>query len=165
MTTVQTEILETRQDLMDCIYSFTGNSIDKVPFKDSWTAGQVLEHIDKAIGPDLLYGNTQKTNRQPDEKVQQVKAVFLDFNSKMKSPDFILPTEEKHDPQVLLSRLAGKLDALFTASETLDMNDECLDFEVPGFGKFTRLEWIWFYLAHTQRHIQQLKNIAKEVVD
>lgn len=164
MTSAQTEILETKQDLMDSIYSFSESNIDKVPFKDSWTAGQVLEHIDKAIGPGILYGKTQKVNREPGEKVQQIKAVFLDFDSKMKSPDFILPTEEKHSRQALLESLTRKLDALFTATETLDMNEECLDFEVPGFGKFTRLEWIWFYLVHTQRHVQQLKNISKEVV-
>jgi hypothetical protein len=165
MTAVQTEILETKQDLMDAIYSFSEKNIDQVPFEGSWTAGQVMEHIDKAMGSAVLYGKTQKANRAPDEKLPQLKAIFLDFNSKMKSPDFILPTAGKHSKEALLNSLTQKLDTLLTASQTLDMNEECLDFEVPGFGKFTRLEWIWFYLVHTQRHTQQLKNMLKEVMN
>ena len=41
----------------------------------------------------------------------------------------------------------------------LDLSATCLDFEMPGIGALTRLEWLWFYVWHTQRHLRQVKNI------
>ncbi len=45
------------------------------------------------------------------------------------------------------------------AIKTLDLSATCTVFELPGFGEFTRSEWIWFAIYHTQRHTHQLKNI------
>ena len=163
MQTLAEELQSTKAELTGLIHRIDENKLDVVPFKDSWTAGQLLEHIDKAVSPGLLKGNVEAVNRPADEKVAQVKKIFLDFNTKMKSPEFIEPRENVHDKIVLERSIIQKFDELIDADKTLDLQQECVDFEVPGLGRFTRLEWISFYMIHTQRHIHQLKNIIKNL--
>ena len=161
MQSLTEELKTTKEELRGLVNSLNENETDTIPFEGSWTAGQLLEHLDKAVGPGILNGNVQPTDRPADEKVAMVKNIFLDFTTKFTSPDFIEPTETVHDKNVLLASLSGKFDELITASETMNLGEECLDFEVPGMGRFTRMEWIYFQMIHTQRHLHQLKNIIK----
>jgi hypothetical protein len=80
---------------------------------------------------------------------------------KMQSPDFIYPSDKKYGKQQLVDMINDKFNKLLEAAKTLDLSATCLAFEVPGFGAFTRLEFVWFYIVHTQRHIFQLRKIAK----
>jgi hypothetical protein len=160
MKTLVEELEETKNELAAAAASIKDDVVDTVPFEGSWTAGQVLEHIDKSVSPGVLNGNVRQVDRAADEKVQTVRTIFLDFTKKFEAPGFIIPTETSHDKQALVSKLNHKFDKLAAAAGTMDLAEECLDFEVPGLGAFTRLEWIAFYMAHTQRHIHQLKNIA-----
>lgn len=159
MQSLTAELKSTKEELTGLVNSLHENETDAIPFEGSWTAGQLLEHLNKAVGPGILKGNVQSTDRPADEKVETIKNIFLDFTIKMTSPDFIEPRETVHDKNVLLASLTGKFDELINASETMNLQEECLNFEVPGMGKFTRMEWIYFQMVHTQRHLRQLKNI------
>jgi hypothetical protein len=161
MQSLTAALKSTKEELTGLVNSLHENETDTIPFEGSWTAGQLLEHVNKAVGPEIIKGNVQSTDRPADEKVETIKSIFLDFTIKMISPDFIEPTETVHDKNVLLNSIAAKFDQLIIASETMNLQEECLDFEVPGMGKFTRLEWIYFYMVHSQRHLRQLKNIIK----
>jgi hypothetical protein len=161
MNNVQKELKDTKAALLQAISSVSDNRFNTVPFKGSWTAAQVADHLLKAVGTAVLYGKTKPTERKPDEKAAETAKLFLNMDIKMKSPDFILPSEDEQDKQVIFNRAETTFSKLIEAAETLDLSLICLDFEIPGFGEFTRLEFIWFYIVHTQRHINQLKNIAK----
>lgn len=160
MQSLTAELTTTKEELTGLVNTLHDNETDTIPFEGSWTAGQLLEHLDKAVGAGILKGNVQATGRPADEKVQAIKDIFLDFTIKMTAPDFIVPTETVHDKNVLLASLSRKLDELIAASETMNLQEECLDFELPGMGKFTRMEWIYFNMIHTQRHLRQLQNIV-----
>lgn len=161
MNNVLKELESTKSNLLQVISSAEQEKFNDVPFEGSWTAGQVSEHILKAIGTDLLYGNVKPTERNPDEKIAETGKLFLNFDIKMKSPEFILPSDTPKNKETILHDVEKSLNRLTEAAKTLDLSVICLDFELPGFGEFTRLEWIWFYIFHTQRHIHQLKNIEK----
>ncbi|RYY69505.1 MAG: DinB family protein [Chitinophagaceae bacterium] len=165
METLIKELKATRDELVQLINAVPDNSIDRVPFEGSWTAGQLLEHVDKAVNPSILRGKLQSTDRPADQKVSQVKKIFLDFTVKYQSPEFIVPTQAIHDKQILLSSLTTKFNELAEAANTLDLKQECLDFELPGMGALTRLEWISFFMTHTQRHNHQLKNIVNHLAE
>jgi hypothetical protein len=160
MNNLVTELQSAKAGLTEVIVAIPDEQFNKVPFEDSWTAAQVSEHIFKALGVEVLYGATKPTDRVPDEKVAEVM-IFLDFTIKMKSPDFILPSDEPQDKAPLLNGLEDKLNKLIEAAQTLDLTLTCLDFEIPEIGAFTRLEFLWFYVFHTKRHIHQLQNITK----
>ncbi len=138
MSDLLKELQQTKTALEQAIAAISDDKFNTIPYEGGWTAAQVTEHIQKAIGRGVLYGDTKPTDRKPDEKVAQTGDLFLNMDIKMQSPDFIYPSDEKHNKAEVLAA-----------------------FEIPGFGPFTRLEFLWFYTFHTQRHINQLKKIAK----
>jgi hypothetical protein len=160
MNDLLTELRSTKAELEKAISSISKDKFNTIPFEGSWTAAQVTEHIQNAIGRGVLYGATKPTDRKPDEKVAQTGNLFLNMDIKMQSPDFIYPSDKKYNKAEVLAAVNETFLKLIEAAESLDLSLTCLAFEIPGFGTFTRLEFVWFYVFHTQRHIIQLKKIA-----
>ncbi|WP_264538082.1 DinB family protein [Flavobacterium sp. N1736] len=162
---LQKNIVETFKKLNAILSEFSESELNTVPYKGSWTGGQTAQHIILACSgyPDLFAGKTEKTTRKPDEKVKEIEALFLNFNTKMDSPDFIKPEIKDYNKNSLTLSLLTIESELLTASENFDLTLTCLDFEVPGFGKFTILEWVNFGLVHAQRHTKQLHDIFNYV--
>jgi DinB superfamily len=161
-TDLITSIKQTMEELQKVFSSFTQQQIDKVPFEGSWTAGQVSEHIIKSIGnlPEFFNSNTVPTNERPfDAHVATLQHIFLDFNTKMQSPEFILPQATHHDKEAMLESFSSLKEQMINAAETSDITLTCKNFEMPGIGFLTRFEWLNFFVVHTQRHTHQVKNI------
>lgn len=154
-------IRDTFGKLIGVLSEFSPQQIDAAPFEGSWTAGQVGEHLVKGLSglPRLVAGKTQQTERPYDEKVKAIRAVFLDFNTKMDSPDFIMPTQQAHSKAALIAELSQIENDLVEIAKSQDLTITCLDYEIPGFGPMTAYEWIAFFTAHAQRHTRQLENI------
>ncbi|MDF2193252.1 DinB family protein [Paraflavitalea sp. CAU 1676] len=160
------ELDDTGREWLQAIAAFSQQQINQIPFAGSWTGGQVAEHIYKSIQgiPHLMAGNTTATtHRKPDDYVKTIEDIFLDFDNKMKSPEFILPSDGPHDRNQLLQQLRGVFDDIAVSSRTLDMSFTCTDFEFPGVGHFTRWEWVSFAICHTRRHARQLQHILKHL--
>lgn len=162
-TELNTEIKETQTALLRTLNAFSEEQLNKVPFEGSWTAGQVGEHLIKAVSAGLLYGNTTETERPPDVMVKPLRDQFLDFSTKMQAPDFIIPSDGPHEKQRLTGKLEKIWEKIAEAGSTLDLTKTCLDFELPGAGHLTRLEWLNFMIVHTKRHTHQLNNIYKAI--
>jgi hypothetical protein len=161
MNNLVAELQEAQTGLTAAIAAIPAETFNTIPFEGSWTAGQVTDHLLKSLGVDVLYGNTIDTQRQPDQNVAPLAAAFLDFTTKLKSPDFILPSDEPQDQAVRLKEANHIFTRLAEAAQTLDLTLTCLDFEMPVMGRLTRLEFLWFYVFHTKRHSYQLQNIAR----
>lgn len=162
---IQNTILETYSKLGDLISSFSNEEINSIPFEGSWTAGQTAQHIVLACsGLTMLFaGKTEKTNREPDENVKGLDAIFLDYTTKYQSPENIKPPAIEYDKDNLLASVKKIQNDLFEAAETYDLTLTCLDAKVPGFENFTIYEWLHFAIVHTQRHTHQLKSIYEHI--
>jgi hypothetical protein len=162
---IQNTILETYTKLGDLISSFSKEEINIVPFEGSWTAGQTAQHIILACsGLTMLFaGKTEKTSRKPDENVQQLDAIFLDFTTKYQSPENIKPPAIEYEKSSLLASVKKIQNDLFEAAETYDLTLTCMDAKVPGFEHFTIYEWLHFAIVHTQRHTRQIKSIYEHI--
>ncbi|KQB43583.1 DinB family protein [Flavobacterium aquidurense] len=160
-TKLQKNIVETFKELNEIISSFSEEELNTVPFKGSWTPGQVIQHI--ILGnsgyTELFGGNTKKTIRKYDEHVKELETIFLNFNTKMDAPDFLKPEIKNYNKNSLTLSLLKIESDLLDTSENCDLTLTCLDFNVPGFENFTIYEWINFALVHTQRHTNQLHKI------
>jgi len=156
------EVESTADELLKLIDSFEQERFNEVPFKDSWTPGQVAEHVFLSASGILnaVNGNTVPTQRDPHQMVAPLREAFLNFSIKMQSPDFILPSDEPKDKGALMQAMKNTWTGLARAVRTQDLNATCLDFEMPTVGTLTRVEWISFAVVHTQRHIWQLKKMA-----
>jgi len=159
---------ETLSELLAVVSNFQQEQFNIVPFKDSWTAGEVTQHLVLSISGfvELMNGPTQPTNRNPREHIDSIKNVFLNFSSKLKSPDFIVPEKKSYDKQEQLERLKKLKAAVEDIIEKADLDQTCTRFTIPGgLGFLTRQEALAFVLYHTQRHIHQLRKIKNVLLE
>lgn len=155
------EFKQTTDDLIRSITSFSAEELNIIPFEKSWTAGQVGDHLLKSYAiVEILNGPVQQTERPADEKIEQFKTMFLNFEDKKNAPKSVIPTANAIDKEKLLTALKDKISEISHIVETEDLTATCVRFAIPEYGTFTRLEWIYHTIYHTQRHLHQLKNIA-----
>lgn len=158
------EFEKIENELIAAISNFNQDQFNVVPFEGSWTAGQVAQHILlSSSSGKVLRGRVKKTTRSPDEHISKLQSIFLDFNSKMNSPEFIIPEERNYDKVLLLAALKMTWSEIKEIIRTSDLSETCLD-APPELGELTRLELIRFISFHTQRHTHQLKNIHSHIL-
>jgi hypothetical protein len=133
--------------------------LNTIPFPGSWSAGQLTRHIIKSNGSinQALDLPGKATDRTPDQRVQELKDIFLDFSIKFDAAPFIRPTRDSYHKERLVTDLETTTLRLKTTSLYTDL-DKAIHH--PAFGEITKLELLFFVLFHTQRHIRQLKNIV-----
>jgi hypothetical protein len=155
------ELEQAFHDLVQTLDIFDEKTFNTIPFEGSWTAGQVAEHIFKSVSgiPEVIHGATTDTQRAPDEHVQSIKDTFLNFNIKMKSPEFILPSAGPHEKKEFLEGILKVSIQMKDIAAGENLARSCTSFSFPGTGHLTRWEWLWFAVCHTKRHAHQLKNI------
>jgi len=156
---------ETTVELLSILSSFSNEQFNKIPFEGSWTAGQVAEHLFKSESniPRVLKGASKETERDAFANTAVIQSIFLDYNKKLQSPDFILPSAEKKDKHQLIKGFEQTRNELRTLIEKADLSRTFTDFPFPQVGEFTGWEWISFAICHSMRHIRQMKIIAAKL--
>ncbi len=161
--TLALEIEQSVDDFLMTLSKFDNEQLNTVPFAGSWTAGQVADHLWKATDglPDQ---HTIAADRDPELYVETLQALFLNFNVKYESPEFIIPDGGPFESGLLIKQFERLKNDNAAIARTKDLSLLCLDFEMPGLGALTRYEWLKFFVAHTQRHAHQLTNIAEKII-
>lgn len=164
---IQIKIDGTLEELIQLFSTIDQEQINIVPFEGSWTAAQLVRHMIMSNSgfAEMIKGPVKETHREPDELVEKIKSDFLDFTTKMKSPDFVKPAMEHYQKTDLLNNLKNVKESIREVIENADLTKTCISFKLPGYGYLTRLEAAHFVLFHTQRHIHQLKNISRKLAD
>jgi hypothetical protein len=159
---LQNTINGAKNEFLKALDLFDQGNINAVPFEGSWTGGQVAEHILKSVSGILetLNGPSRSTDRNPNEHVKMFGDIFLNMDIKMKSPDFIIPSDSQKDKSFLMVSLAKTFDGIEDVAGKDNLEETCTTFEMPTIGLLTKIEWIQFAGFHTRRHAQQLKSIA-----
>ena len=161
--TLAIEIEQSVDDFLMMLSKFDNEQLNTVPFVGSWTAGQVADHLRKATDglPDQ---NTRPAHRDPELHVETLQALFLNFDVKYESPEFIIPDEGPFESRLLVKQFERLKSDNAAIARTKDLSLLCIDFEMPGLGALTRYEWLKFFVAHTKRHAHQLTNIAEKIL-
>lgn len=154
-----TKVDETASALLQLIDSFSEEQLNILQPGEGWTAAMVADHLYKASGIAPMYGQTEKTDRDPAEKVKSITDLFLDFSIKMISPGIIEPTSTPHPKEIVYNHAKDSWNRIREAIQVLDLSEVCMEMEIPGFGTFTRYEMLWLIITHTQRHMRQLQRI------
>lgn len=158
------EFEATLNEFITTLSSLSQEQFNIHPAENSWTAGQVAEHIRKSLkrGVVLLTSETKPAERPADKLVETIKNIFTDFSRKLNSPDFIIPADMNYDKEILIHELS-KAKEIGEISRTLDLSELCTAFAFPVLGNLTRLEVLNFYAYHIKRHIHQLKGIVEKL--
>lgn len=147
-------------EFLELLHSKDETQLNLSPFEGSWSAAQVGEHLYKSYAfVEVLNGHTKPTNRLPYEKIELGKTLFENFEEKYKSPESIVPSATLIKKDELINNLKQRIAQIMEAITTKDLLLICTDFAIPEYGEFTGLEWVWFNVYHTRRHVRQIKNI------
>ncbi len=76
----------------------------------------------------------------------------------MKSPEFILPTQDHYQKENVITNLETSIEQLKEEGNTVNLSETI---QHPAFKEITKLELIHFAVYHTERHVHQLKNIFR----
>src|SRR5262245_26382266 len=114
---------DTTSELIRLISSFTEMQINDIPFAGSWTAAQVADHVAKSnIGIiHSLKKEGKSPERAPDEIVEELKNTFLDFDTKLQSPEFILPTQDIYQKKLVIDNLKTSIAELKEVSRHVNL--------------------------------------------
>ncbi len=158
---LQDQLDQTMATLLKALDAFDAHSFNTIPFEGSWTAGQVADHVYKSVAniARVLNGNTQAPDRDPWQIKPLLEAVFLNYDKKLQSPEFILPGPGPFSKDSFVSLFRIVACDISGAAKELDLSQLCLDFQFPTVGYLTRQELIYFAIVHTQRHTHQLQKI------
>jgi hypothetical protein len=155
------EIEETFEELANAISEIKDNSFNDQPFPGSWTAGQTAEHI-IICGSGIPDRNTEASGRDYNQKVNQLKELFLNFDLKFEAAPSLTPGPGPYDKGDTIGKIRKIKTHLKTIAAKEDLEALCIDMEFPTFGLLTRYEWLSFINFHTKRHTRQIINIALE---
>jgi hypothetical protein len=146
-------------ELSDLMLNVDDDKVNTIPFEGSWTAPQLLRHVIKSINgmTKVMQTDAKTADRNPAERIEQLKSIFLDFSRKLTQPDFIIPEEQVYEKLSSVDEIKQAFFRFKTSADRARLNDLV---EGLPLGPITKLEIIHFVLYHTQRHLQQMKNIC-----
>lgn len=100
----------TTEELLLILSSLDQEQLNRGPFTDSWTAGQIGDHLRRSYAVvEILNGRVKPTSRPRDEKVALFENLFLDLSVKMESPKEILPAVGSIDKEELINKLSNRI--------------------------------------------------------
>ena len=164
-TTLDTnEILSATADaiseLTDLMSAVGEDKVNTIPYDGSWTAPQLLRHVTKSINgmTKAMHMDAKPAERNPGERIEQLKKIFLDFSKKLTQPDFIVPEEQIYEKESSIKELNESFSQFKKSTGSANLDDL-----IEGFplGPITKLEIVHFVLYHTQRHLHQMKKICE----
>ena len=148
--------------LVQVLQSVEERVFNQKPGPDKWSIAQVADHIrlsNNSIAKALALKG-KPVDRNPGERIIELKNIFLDFQKKYQSPDFIVPTKDIYEPELLLKALQQSIQLIRERMYEDDL-DELINH--PAFGNISKFEILHFVLYHTQRHLRQIKLIAETI--
>lgn len=134
------------------------DEFNTIPFEDSWTVAQLLTHVTKSNngivqGLDMPGHASQ---RNPTKRISELKKIFLNFEQKLQSPDFIVPAPGVYNQDQTIAAIKKSNHRMAEKRTQVNLS-EVINF--AALGEMSKLELLYFVLYHTQRHLHQLKNI------
>ena len=164
-TTLDTnEILSATADaiseLTDLMSAVGEDKVNTIPYDGSWTAPQLLRHVTKSINgmTKAMHMDAKPAERNPGERIEQLKKIFLDFSKKLTQPDFIVPEERIYEKESSIKELNESFSQFKKSTGSANLDDLI---EGLPLGPITKLEIVHFVLYHTQRHLHQMKKICE----
>ena len=158
------EILSATSDavseLTDLMSAVDEDKVNTVPYDGSWTAPQLLRHVTKSIDgmTRAMHMDRKPAKRDPGQRIEELKKIFLDFSKKLTQPDFIVPEERIYEKQSAIKELNESFNRFKESASNANPDDLI---EGLPLGPITKLEIIHFVLYHTQRHLHQMKKICE----
>lgn len=162
---VKRDFIESTKNLLEILSDIPEGNFNKKPELGGWTVGMTAEHLIKVeFGILKLFsGSVDSTDRNPEQKIEEIEKRFLDFETSMTAYGPIVPDKEPKDKTKVLGKLQDIRQKLTGLIEIQNLAETIKGFEHPLFGYLTRVEWIYFNIYHSKRHINQMERIISSI--
>lgn len=162
---VKKDFIESTRNLLEILSNIPERNFNKKPESGGWTVGMAAEHLIKVeYGTLKLFsGSVDSTDRNPEQKVEEIEKRFLDFETSMTAYGPIVPDKEPKDKTKVLEKLQDIRQKLTGLIEIQNLAETINGFEHPLFGYLTRVEWIYFNIYHSKRHSNQMERISSSI--
>lgn len=157
---IQEKIDHTFDQYINQVERVENDRIGKSPSTDSWSAGQVCDHILKVCISTmrLLRGEGKPVDRDPAAKVEYIGKEFANVEKQFQAFGPIRPDEKPPNRRRIISGLNSVRKRFHEyLADDPDLTLLCTQFTHPLFGEMTRLEWLYFIIYHNERHLGQLR--------
>lgn len=162
---VKKDLNHSTSHMLDVLSNIPEDDFNKIPVQGKWSVGKVAEHLIKVeTGTVRLFSGSSKASERDYEKnIQLIRDRMMDFETKMKAFGPILPDNDPKDQSKVLEKLQDIRQKTAGFIEIQDLTEIVTGFEHPIFGLLTRVEWIYFNIYHSRRHIKQIEKIQWEL--
>lgn len=151
------------QFLRDTLTGVDNHLYQIAPAEGKWSIQFILEHlaITESVVVNLLEGPTTETDRDPTAAVHIIKSAFNDHQKVYPNPKPVTPRGQASTIEEFLTTIEENRNKLLEDIQSKGTHDILDSFPHPLTGKMTRLEWLYFNIYHTERHIHQIKMIKQ----
>jgi len=157
--TVIRDIEQSALELRQVLGGFSAEQFNYKSSDQSWSPGQLAEHIllfDILINR-ILKGEFKKAERPADEMLESIRKYFANQEKTIPLSPIVMPSDTLKDRAALTEKINLQRHQFVWVVKTMDLSPVCLSFVHPELGELTRLEWIYFGIAHTARCAAQLR--------
>lgn len=156
---ILTAIGEAVSDIGGLMSSLDETQVNTIPYDDSWTAGQLFNHVTKSISGmgAVMQKEAAAAERDPGEKIAGFRDTFLNFSIKMKSPDIIVPDDGPFEKHASIHALTAAFEKMKEPAQKANVSELLTGLPM---GDVTKLELLHFVFYHTQRHLHQMQKIT-----
>jgi hypothetical protein len=153
---LMSEIKESLSGFIELYATLDEKRINDSPGEGIWSAGELGQHVVLATQGGMQV-KTKSADRPYDKWVDDIRKTFLDFDSKFKSPSFLVPEHTSYSKDGILRALKHNLQIQLQTAQHQDLTKVNTEIELPGWGALTGYEWMKLMIYHVQRHTVQLK--------
>ncbi len=157
------DVIEAVEDavltLLAIASSLDNRELNRIPYNNSWSAGQLLRHVSKSMNAMAMAMDMKgkEAERNPAERIPEMKKIFQDYSHKMKSPAMVVPESGPYEKELIMAKLSRSLHRVQESGRKAVLNEMADNLPV---GPVTKLEVLYFILYHTERHVYQMKKIC-----
>lgn len=147
-------------DILDTVHP------DKLHQKNeqtTWSIMDCAEHMlisEQSVTGALKGAAEPVKDRAPNSKVPDISRSFMDFDKRLRvtgEPDTLKGGYKSTADFSKAFRQNREIIKDTLRKEPVDWL--CKDMEHPVFGFMTRIEWVYYLIYHTERHLQQINRI------
>jgi hypothetical protein len=150
---------ETVVQLLEQMDSLNEDKVNVVPYPGSWTAAQLFRHVIKSTRgmTKAMEMPGKPADRDPGARIPDLKNAFLDFSTKLQSPEFIVPEPGPYEKEAIMEDLKTSFEKFKKLVQVTDLSGFI---EGLPLGPITKLEVLHFVLFHTTRYLHQMHKIV-----
>lgn len=163
-TGLRNQWLGNTDELLEVLSAFDPAVFNAKRSDGGWSAGDIAEHIllaDKRF-TIVLEGAVSEATHEAGDNVSKFEARLLNRENNLEAPPFLIPSENDKDKENILAELRAERNKI--AELIGSGNLSLVNYDAPHrlFGPMNSQEWAQFNILHTQRHLEQLKELFEE---